>query len=228
MLAHRGDSLKGKIVAVSGSGNVAQFTVEKVNELEGKVVTLSDSNGFIHDPEGIDNEKLKYVKVLKNDKRGRIKEYVNKFPGAKYYEGFRPWSIKCDIALPSATENEINEEDAQNLIQGGCICVSEGSNMSSTPEAINLYLKHKILYGPSKAGNAGGVAVSGLEMSQNATHTRWTRKKVDIKLRRIMDEIHKLCVKYGEEEDGYINYQKGANIGGFVKVADSMIAQGLV
>jgi len=227
MLKSKNNSLKGKIVSVSGSGNVAQFTVEKVNELGGKVVTLSDSSGFIYDPDGIDAEKLTYVMRLKNVKRGRIEEYAKKYK-VGYYANERPWNVKCDVALPSATQNEINREEAQTLIDNGCICVSEGANMPSTPDAVDVYLKNEILYGPGKAANAGGVAVSGLEMSQNAMRLSWTRKEVDDQLQRIMKDIHTTCVKYGKTSNGYVNYVNGANIGGFVKVANAMIAQGIV
>ncbi|PLX01154.1 MAG: NADP-specific glutamate dehydrogenase [Marinilabiliales bacterium] len=227
MLKTRNDSYKGKTVTVSGSGNVAQYAVEKVTELGGKCVTLSDSAGFIHDPAGIDAEKLAYVMELKNVKRGRIKEYAEKY-GCEYHEGQRPWGIKCDIALPCATQNEINGEEAQVLVNNGCFVVSEGANMPSTPEAVEVFLKARILYGPGKAANAGGVATSGLEMSQNSLRLSWTREEVDQRLNNIMKSIHETCVKYGKEEDGYINYVNGANIGGFVKVADSMIDQGLV
>ncbi|MCF6242369.1 MAG: NADP-specific glutamate dehydrogenase, partial [Bacteroidales bacterium] len=227
MLHDKGDSIKGKVCTVSGSGNVAQYTVEKVNEFGGKVVTLSDSSGYIYDPDGIDAEKLAYVMHLKNVKRGRIKEYADKY-GVEYHEGQRPWGVKCDIAFPSATQNEIDESDAETLISNGCFVVSEGANMPSTPAAIEVYLKNKILYGPAKAANAGGVAVSGLEMSQNSMRLSWTREEVDQKLQQIMKDIHDTCVKYGRESDDYVNYMAGANIGGFVKVADSMLAQGLV
>ncbi|MBU2558363.1 MAG: NADP-specific glutamate dehydrogenase [Bacteroidetes bacterium] len=227
MLKTRNKSLEGKIVAISGSGNVAQFATEKVTMLGGKVVTLSDSNGFIHDPDGINPEKLAYVMNLKNVRRGRISEYAEKF-GATYVEGERPWSVKCDVAMPCATQNEINEEEAKMLISNGCYVVSEGANMPSTPEAIEVFLAAKILYGPGKAANAGGVAVSGLEMSQNSLRLSWTREEVDARLHQIMIDIHQTCEKYGKEEDGYINYLTGANIGGFVKTADAMLAQGLV
>jgi glutamate dehydrogenase (NADP+) len=227
MLATRGENIKGKTVCISGSGNVAQFAAEKVTQLGGKVVTLSDSNGFIFDPKGIDNEKLNYIMELKNVKRGRIKEYAEKY-GVEYFEGKRPWIIKCDIAMPNATQNEINEEEAKTLIKNGCICVSEGANMPSTPEAIEVFLKEKILYGPGKAANAGGVATSGLEMTQNSMRLPWSREEVDQRLHTIMKNIHSTCVKYGTKEDGYINYMDGANIGGFVKVAEAMIAQGVV
>ncbi|QKG80465.1 NADP-specific glutamate dehydrogenase [Tenuifilum thalassicum] len=227
MLKTRGETFEGKIVTVSGSGNVAQFTVEKVNQLGGKVVTLSDSDGFIYDPDGIDDEKLKYVMWLKNEKRGRIKEYAEKY-GCDYFPAERPWGIKCDIALPSATQNEINGEEAKTLVRNGCFCVSEGANMPSTPEAVDVFLNAKILFGPGKAANAGGVATSGLEMSQNSLRLSWTREEVDQRLHQIMINIHETCRKYGTKEDGFINYVDGANIGGFVKVADAMIAQGVV
>ncbi len=227
MLSTRGESVKGKTVVVSGSGNVAQYAIEKINQLGGKVVTASDSNGFIYDPKGIDDEKLKYIMWLKNVKRGRIKEYAEKY-GCEYYEGKTPWGIKCDIALPCATQNEINAEDATTLVRNGCICVSEGANMPSTPEAVEIFLEHKILYAPGKAANAGGVATSGLEMTQNSLRLSWTREEVDSYLHRIMKNIHATCVKYGKKSDGFINYVDGANIGGFVKVADAMIAQGIV
>jgi glutamate dehydrogenase (NADP+) len=226
MLNHRGDSLKGKIVTISGSGNVAQYAVEKVNFFGGKVVTLSDSNGFIYDPEGIDAEKLAFVMHLKNVKRGRISEYTAKY-GGEYHEGQRPWSIPCQVAMPNATQNEINEEEAMMLIKNGCFVVSEGANMPSTPEAVEVYLKNKILYGPGKAANAGGVATSGLEMTQNSMRLSWSREEVDEKLHSIMRNIHATCVKFGQEGE-YINYVKGANIGGFVKVAEAMMAQGIV
>ena len=227
MLKTRGDSLKGKVCVVSGSGNVAQYATEKVTQLGGKVVTLSDSSGFIYDPDGIDAEKLAFVMELKNVKRGRIKEYADKY-GVEYHEGKRPWGIKCDVALPSATQNEIEVDDAKTLMSNGCFVVSEGANMPSTPEAINVYIENKILYGPAKAANAGGVAVSGLEMSQNSLRYSWTREEVDTKLHNIMIDIHDNCVKYGTEKDGYINHMVGANIAGFVKVADAMLAQGIV
>ncbi|MCF8228824.1 MAG: NADP-specific glutamate dehydrogenase [Bacteroidales bacterium] len=226
MLKTRGESIKGKTVAISGSGNVAQFATQKVTELGGKVVTLSDSSGYIYDPDGIDEEKLAYVMHLKNVKRGRIREYAEKY-GVEYFEGKRPWSVKVDVAMPNATQNEINKEDAETLIKNGCYVVSEGANMPSTPEAVEVYLDKKILYGPGKAANAGGVAVSGLEMSQNSLRLSWTREEVDEKLQRIMKDIHAQCEKFGKEGD-YINYVKGANIGGFVKVADAMLAQGIV
>ena len=227
MLKTRNDSLKGKICVVSGSGNVAQYTVEKANEFGAKVVTLSDSSGYVYDPEGIDAEKLAWVMELKNIRRGRISEYAEKF-NCKFVEGKTPWGVKCDVAFPSATQNEINKEDAETLVKNGCFVVSEGANMPSTPEAIEVYIDSKILYGPGKAANAGGVATSGLEMTQNSMRLPWTREEVDARLQQIMISIHATCVKYGTEEDGYINYVKGANIGGFLKVADAMIAQGVV
>ena len=227
MLKTKGQSLKGKIAVVSGSGNVAQYTVEKVNQLGGKVVTLSDSSGYIYDPEGINAEKLAYVMDLKNIKRGRIKEYADKYK-VKYTEGERPWGIKCNVAFPSATQNEINEDDAKILVKNGCIAVSEGANMPSTPEAIEVFINSKILYGPGKAANAGGVAVSGLEMTQNSMRLPWTREEVDNRLHHIMISIHETCVKYGKDSSGFINYVNGANIGGFVKVADAMLSQGYV
>ena len=226
MLKTKNENFKGKTVVISGSGNVAQYATEKVIQLGGKVVTLSDSSGFIYDPNGITNEKLEYVMELKNVKRGRIKEYAEEF-GIEYFEGKRPWEIKCDVALPCATQNEINGEEAQTLIDNGCICVSEGANMPSTPEAIEVYLKAKILYGPGKAANAGGVATSGLEMSQNSLRLSSTSEEVAERLHNIMIAIHEQCVKYGKEGD-FVNYVKGANIAGFIKVADSMVDQGIV
>lgn len=227
MLKTHSDSLKGKTVLISGSGNVAQYAVQKVTSLGGKVVTLSDSSGFIHDPKGIDESKLAYLMNLKNVKRGRIKEYADKY-GCDYHEGMRPWGIRCDVALPCATQNEINEQDARALVSNGCKVVSEGANMPSTPEAVEIFLNNKLLYGPGKAANAGGVAVSGLEMTQNSMRLSWSREEVDAKLHQIMRDIHETCVKFGKDSDGYINYVNGANIGGFVKVADAMLAQGVV
>ena len=226
MLATRNETFEGKTVCISGSGNVAQYATEKVTQLGGKVVTLSDSSGFIYDPDGIDAEKLAFVMDLKNVKRGRIKEYAEKY-GCEYHEGQRPWGIKCEVALPCATQNEIDGENAQTLVDNGCYCVSEGANMPSTPEAIEIYIKNKILYGPGKAANAGGVAVSGLEMSQNSMRYNWTREEVDAKLDAIMVDIHENCVKWGKDGE-FINYVNGANIAGFVKVADAMLAQGIV
>ncbi len=227
MLNTRGDSMKGKICLVSGSGNVAQYATEKATQMGAKVVTMSDSSGFIYDPDGINPEKLAFVMHLKNVKRGRIKEYADKY-GVKYIEGQRPWGIKCDVALPGATQNEVNGDDARTLIKNGCKVVCEGANMPSTPDAIDVYLASKILYGPGKAANAGGVATSGLEMSQNSLRLSWTREEVDARLHQIMKDIHSTCLKWGKEKDGYVNYVKGANIGGFVKIAEAMLAQGLV
>ena len=227
MLKMRGMDLKGKTVTVSGSGNVAQYAVEKVNMMGGKVITLSDSNGYIYDADGIDDEKLAFVLDLKNVKRARIQEYCDTYKNAKYYEGKRPWGVKCDIALPCATQNELNEQDARTLVENGCYLVAEGANMPSTPEAVEVFLKAKIMYAPGKASNAGGVATSGLEMTQNSMRLPWSREEVDARLYKIMCDIHNTCVKYGTEGE-YINYVKGANIGGFIKVADAMIAQGLV
>jgi glutamate dehydrogenase/leucine dehydrogenase len=227
MLKTRKESLEGKTVTVSGSGNVAQFATEKVLEYNGKVVTLSDSTGTIVDEEGIDREKLEYVMDLKNNRRGRIREYAEKFPHATYLDSDRPWSVKCDVALPCATENEISEEEANVLLQNGCTCVAEGANMPSTPGAVERFLDAGILYGPGKAANAGGVAVSGLEMTQNSMRLSWTRKEVDERLSLIMKEIHRTCVKYGKQGD-FVNYVDGANIGGFIKVADAMMDQGLL
>lgn len=226
MLKTRGDSLEGKVVTVSGSGNVAQYTVEKCIQLGAKAVTLSDSSGMIYDKDGINREKLDFVMELKNVKRGRIKEYANRF-GCEYHEGKRPWWIKCDVAFPSATQNEIDGNDAKELVKNGCLCVSEGANMPSTPEAIEVFLSSKILFGPGKAANAGGVSVSGLEMSQNSLHLGWTREEVDGKLHGIMKAIHAQCLEYGKKGD-FVNYVDGANVGGFIKVADAMIDQGVV
>tara|TARA_R110000851_G_scaffold333364_1_gene512517 strand:+ start:250229 stop:251572 length:1344 start_codon:yes stop_codon:yes gene_type:complete len=228
MLATKGESFKGKTVVVSGSGNVAQYAAEKAIQFGGKVVTFSDSAGYIYDAEGIDEEKLAFVMELKNEKRGRISEYTKKYTGAKYVEGKRPWEVKCDIALPCATQNELNGEEAKMLLDNGCICVGEGANMPCTPEAIEAFQKAKILFSPGKASNAGGVATSGLEMSQNSLRLSWTAAEVDEKLHGIMNDIHAACVQYGKDGDGYVDYVKGANIAGFVKVADAMLAQGVV
>ncbi len=228
MLATRGKSFEGQTVLVSGSGNVAQHAAEKAMRLGAKVVSLSDSNGSIYDPDGFTEEKIAYVKQLKNVIRGRIKEYVKQYPNAQYLEGQRPWGIKCDIAMPCATQNEIEAADAEKLVANGCYCVCEGANMPTTPEAIAIFQKAKLLYSPGKASNAGGVATSGLEMSQNSMRLKWTAEEVDEKLHRIMADIHAACLKYGTEEDGYINYVKGANIAGFIKVANAMVDQGLV
>ncbi len=228
MLSMRGDSFSDKVVVVSGSGNVAQYATEKATQLGGKVVTLSDSSGYIYDETGIDAEKLAYVMELKNVKRGRISEYAVKYPEAKFFAGERPWGVKCDIALPCATQNELNEAEAQALVANGCYCVAEGANMPSTPEAIAVFQGAKIMYAPGKASNAGGVATSGLEMTQNSIRLRWTPAEVDAKLYQIMSDIHDACVEYGRDESGYINYVNGANIAGFIKVADAMLAQGCV
>jgi glutamate dehydrogenase/leucine dehydrogenase len=226
MLRMRNDALKGKTVVVSGSGNVSQYTIEKVTQLGGKVVTASDSDGFIHDKAGINAEKLAFIMELKNVKRGRIKQYAEKYK-CDYHAGKTPWGVKCDVAFPGATQNELNAADAEVLVKNGCKAVGEGANMPCTPEAINIFINRKIMYAPGKASNAGGVATSGLEMSQNSLRLSWTREEVDMRLHAIMKDIHATCVKYGHEGD-FINYMKGANIGGFVKVADAMLAQGLV
>ena len=222
------DSFEGKTVCISGSGNVAQYACQKATQLGAKVVTLSDSSGYIHDPEGIDAAKLDYVMELKNIFRGRIKEYADRYPSATYYPGQRPWGVKCDIAMPCATQNELNGDEAQALVDNGCICVAEGANMPSTPDAIRIFQQHKLLYAPGKAANAGGVATSGLEMTQNSMRITWSPEEVDAKLRSIMQNIHSVCVQYGTQADGYINYVNGANIGGFMKVANAMLAQGCV
>ena len=227
MLKTRNVDLKGKTVAVSGSGNVALYTVQKLNELGAKVVTMSDSSGYIYDPDGIDDEKLEYMMELKLFYRGRIKEYADKY-GCKFVAGGRPWGEKCDIAMPSATQNELNGDEAKALVANGCIAVSEGANMPSTPEAITVFLENKLLYAPGKAANAGGVATSGLEMCQNAQKISWTREEVDAKLKEIMKSIHSQCVKYGSQPDGYVNYVKGANVAGFIKVACAMMDQGIL
>ncbi len=226
MLKTKGDSIKGKICAVSGSGNVAQYTVEKVNQLGGKVVTLSDSSGYIYDPAGVDPQKLAFALELKNVKRGRIEEYSKKF-GGEYVAGKRPWGVKCDVAFPSATQNEIGGDDAKTLVKNGCKAVGEGANMPTTLEGTEVFLNAKILFGPGKAANAGGVATSGLEMCQNSMRLSWTREEVDTRLHGIMKAIHEQCVKHGKE-GSWVNYVKGANIGGFIKVADAMLEQGLV
>lgn len=228
MLKTKGDSFQGKKVVISGSGNVAQFAAEKAIQLGAQVLTLSDSSGSIYDEAGIDEEKLAYVMELKNVKRARISAYLEKYPNAKFLEGSHPWDIPCDIALPCATQNELDGEEARTLIKNGCICVSEGANMPSTPEAIHEFHKAKILFAPGKASNAGGVATSGLEMTQNSLRFNWSRDEVDKKLQEIMMDIHDACVKFGTEEDGYVDYVKGANIAGFVKVADAMLAQGII
>ena len=227
MLKTRNIDIKGKVVAVSGSGNVAQYTVEKLIELGAKVVTMSDSNGYIYDADGIDSEKLAYIMELKNLYRGRIKEYADHY-GCKFVEGGRPWSEKCDIAMPSATQNELNGDDAKTLIANGCFAISEGANMPSTPEAVEEFLAAKVLYAPGKAANASGVSVSGLEMTQNSMKLSWSREEVDEKLKSIMNSIHTQCVQYGTEADGTVNYVKGANVAGFMKVAKAMMAQGIL
>jgi len=228
MLATKGEDIAGKTVVISGSGNVAQFAAQKVLQLGGKVVTFSDSSGYIYDAEGIDAEKLAFVMELKNVKRGRISAYTEAYPKAKFVAGERPWSVACAIALPCATQNELNEDQAQTLISNGCICVGEGANMPCTPGAIEAFQKAKILFSPGKASNAGGVATSGLEMSQNSLRLNWTSEEVDAKLHQIMNDIHQACVTYGTDSDGYVDYVKGANIAGFVKIAEAMMAQGVV
>jgi glutamate dehydrogenase (NADP+) len=228
MLNTKGDSFTGKIVVISGSGNVAQYAAEKATQLGGKVVTLSDSSGYIYDADGIDTAKLAHVMEIKNELRGRISDYLTKYPNAKFVAGKRPWEVKCDVALPCATQNELNEEEAKLLVANGCICVAEGANMPSTPEAVIVFHKAKILFAPGKASNAGGVATSGLEMSQNSLRLSWTAEEVDERLKKIMLDIHASCVKYGKDATGYVDYVKGANIAGFVKVADAMLAQGVV
>ncbi|WP_348823905.1 NADP-specific glutamate dehydrogenase [Flavobacterium aestuarii] len=228
MLATKGESFEGKTVVISGSGNVAQYAAQKAVQLGGKVVTLSDSAGYIYDADGIDAEKLSHVMYIKNELRGRISDYTAKYPNAKYVAGKRPWEVKCDVALPCATQNELNEDEAKTLVANGCICVAEGANMPSTPEAVHVFQKAKILFAPGKASNAGGVATSGLEMSQNSLRLSWTSEEVDEKLKNIMKDIHASCVKYGTDAAGFTDYVKGANIAGFVKVADAMLAQGIV
>ena len=225
MLAIKGDSFKGKTVVISGSGNVAQYSCEKATELGAKVVSMSDSSGYIFDKDGINSDKLAFIMNLKNVKRGRIKEYADHY-GCEFHEG-KPWGINCDIALPCATQNELNKTEAETLVSNGCICVSEGANMPSTPDAIEVFLNAKILFAPGKASNAGGVATSGLEMSQNSLRMNWTREEVDTKLKIIMNDIHSQCVEHGKDGD-YINYVKGANIAGFLKVAEAMLDQGVV
>jgi len=227
MLNHVSKSIKGKTVTISGSGNVAQYAAEKCIQLAAKVVSMSDSSGTIYDSEGINEEKLAFIMDLKNIKRGRISKYIDEYPKAKFFKNKTPWNIKCDIALPCATQNELNEKDAKALISNGCICVSEGANMPCNPDAIKIFKSNKILYAPGKASNAGGVAVSGLEMAQNSLRYSWSREEVDAKLKEIMNEIHSSCLTHGQEKD-WVNYEKGANIAGFIKVADAMLAQGIV
>ena len=228
MLKTQGDSFKGKNVVISGSGNVAQYAAEKVLQLGGKVLTLSDSGGYIYDKDGIDADKLAFVMDLKNNRRGRISEYADKYSSAEFHKGKTPWEVACDIALPCATQNELDGDDAKTLIKNGCMAVAEGANMPSTPEAIHEFHEAKILFAPGKASNAGGVATSGLEMSQNSLRISWSREEVDQRLKDIMEDIHNSCVEYGKDDDGYCNYVKGANIAGFVKVADAMLAQGVI
>jgi glutamate dehydrogenase (NADP+) len=228
MLQRTGDSMEGKTVCISGSGNVAQYAAEKCVQLGAKVLTFSDSKGYIHDPQGIDQEKINFVIDLKNNKRGRISEYVKQYPNATYHEGERPWSVPCDVAFPCATQNELNLDEAKMLVKNGCTCVAEGANMPTTPDAVHYFHDQKILFAPGKASNAGGVATSGLEMSQNSLRISWTREEVDERLKDIMANIHNNCLDYGMEENGYCNYVKGANIAGFVKVADAMLAQGVI
>ena len=228
MLKTKGESFTGKIVVVSGSGNVAQYATEKATQLGGKVVTMSDSSGYIHDADGIDATKLAFIMEIKNELRGRISDYLTKYPTAKFVAGKRPWEVKCEVALPCATQNELNEDEAKTLVANGCICVAEGANMPTTPEAVIVFQKAKILFAPGKASNAGGVATSGLEMSQNSLRLSWTSEEVDERLKNIMLAIHASCVKYGTDANGYVDYVKGANIAGFVKVADAMLAQGVV
>eukprot|EP01089_Gocevia_fonbrunei_P001127 TRINITY_DN11064_c0_g1_i1.p1 TRINITY_DN11064_c0_g1~~TRINITY_DN11064_c0_g1_i1.p1 ORF type:complete len:448 (+),score=82.53 TRINITY_DN11064_c0_g1_i1:876-2219(+) len=228
MLQSKKDDVKGKTVVISGSGNVAQYAAEKVIQLGGKVVTLSDSGGYIYDKDGIDEEKLAFVMEIKNKNRGRISDYLDKYTSAEFHKGKTPWEVPCAIALPCATQNELDGNDAKTLLKNGCICVAEGANMPSTPEAIHAFHEARILFAPGKASNAGGVATSGLEMSQNSLRISWTREEVDERLQKIMKDIHDSCIDYGMDEDGYCNYVKGANIAGFVKVADAMLAQGVI
>ena len=227
MLEHQNDGIKGKKIVISGSGNVAQFAAEKCLQLGGQVMTLSDSSGYIVDPDGIDQEKLAFIMDLKNIKRGRIHEYTQHYPKASFHSGKKPWEVPCDLALPCATQNELDGKDAELLVKNGCLCVGEGANMPSTPEAIALFAKNKVLFAPGKASNAGGVAVSGLEMAQNSLRYSWSREEVDQRLQTIMKDIHQSCIQFGKEKD-HVNYVKGANIAGFVKIADAMLAQGVV
>jgi len=228
MLATKNDSFEGKTVVISGSGNVAQYACQKATELGGKVVTMSDSSGYIHDKDGIDADKLAFIMNLKNVKRGRVSEYVDAYPSATFHKGERPWSVDCDVAMPCATQNELNKEEAEALVTNNVLAVAEGANMPTTPDAIEVLQNAKVLFAPGKASNAGGVATSGLEMSQNSLRYNWTREEVDAKLNQIMNDIHESCVTYGTDKDGNVDYVKGANIAGFVKVADAMLAQGVV
>jgi len=228
MLATKGENFEGKSAVISGSGNVAQYAAEKCIQMGAKVLTMSDSKGFIHDPAGIDQAKLDWIMDLKNNRRGRIQEYANQFPGSTFHEGQRPWSIACQAAFPCATQNELNGDEAQTLVNNGCIVIAEGANMPSTPEAIEVFDQAKVLFAPGKASNAGGVATSGLEMSQNSLRISWSRAEVDERLLNIMKDIHSQCVAYGKDASGHVDYVRGANIAGFVKVADSMIDQGVV
>ncbi len=228
MLKTKNESFEGKNVVISGSGNVAQYAAEKVLQLGGKVLTLSDSGGYIHDKDGIDDEKLAFVMDLKNNRRGRISEYADKYASAEFHKGETPWGVPCDVALPCATQNELDGDDAEKLLKNGCMAVAEGANMPSTPEAIHAFHEAEVLFAPGKASNAGGVATSGLEMSQNSLRISWTREEVDERLKNIMEDIHDSCIEYGKDENGYCNYVKGANIAGFVKVADAMLAQGVI
>ena len=228
MLATQKENFKSKTVVISGSGNVAQFAAQKCIELGAKVVTLSDSKGFIHDPEGISQEKLEWVMELKNVRRGRISEYEAKFSGSTFHEGARPWSIDCDVAMPCATQNEINEDNAKELVKNNCLCVAEGANMPCSPDAVELFQQSGVLFSPGKASNAGGVATSGLEMTQNSLRLSWSAEEVDSRLQKIMKDIHTQCVEYGKNDDGKVDYVRGANIAGFVKVADAMLGQGIV
>jgi len=228
MLTTKNDSIDGKTVVISGSGNVAQYACEKAIQMGAKVLTMSDSSGYIYDVDGIDEEKLSHIMEIKNERRGRIKEYLEKYSNATYHEGERPWSVNCDVAMPCATQNELNEEEAKTLVDNNVLAVTEGANMPTTADAIEVFQNAKVLFAPGKASNAGGVATSGLEMTQNSLRLSWTAKQVDEKLREIMNDIHEACVAYGKDEDGYVDYVKGANIAGFVKIADAMLAQGVV
>ena len=227
MLENKGTSLKDKNVVVSGSGNVAQYAAEKAIQLGAKILTLSDSSGYVYDKDGIDQKKLEFIMDLKNNKRGRIHEYVTAYPTASFFAGMRPWEVPCDIALPCATQNELEKRDAETLVKNGCFAVGEGANMPSTPEGIHIFTANRVMFAPGKASNAGGVAVSGLEMAQNSLRYNWTREEVDERLKNIMIDIHQSCLQFGAEKE-YVNYVKGANIAGFVKVADAMLAQGVV